>query len=80
MEYKIGEIVTLPFCDTKVRIEESPRYSDPLNLLISRCKGCYYENQEDVCEDCQDYGALGECFGICRKDHKDIIYKPLITE
>ena len=77
MENKIGEIVTLPFCDTKVRIEESPRYSDPLNLLISRCKGCYYENQEDVCEDCQDYGALGECYHMCREDQKDIIFKPL---
>lgn len=77
MENKIGEIVTLPFCDTKVRIEESPRYSNPLNLLISRCKGCYYENQEDVCEDCQDYGALGECYHMCREDQKDIIFKPL---
>ena len=77
MENKIGEIVTLPFCDTKVRVEESPRYSNPLNLLISRCKGCYYENQEDVCEDYQDYGALGECYHICREDQKDIIFKPL---
>ena len=77
MENKIGEIVTLPFCDTKVRIEESPRYSNPLNLLISRCKGCYYENQEDVCEDCQDYGTLGECYHMCREDQKDIIFKPL---
>ena len=77
MENKIGEIVTLPFCDTKVRVEESPRYSNPLNLLISRCKGCYYENQEDVCEDCQDYGALGECYHMCREDQKDIIFKPL---
>lgn len=80
MENKIGEIVTLPFCDTKVRIEESPRYSDPLNLLISRCKGCYYENQEDVCEDCQDYGALGECYHMCREDQKDIIFKPLVED
>lgn len=80
MENKIGEIVTLPFCDTKVRIEESPRYSNPLNLLISRCKGCYYENQEDVCEDCQDYGALGECYHMCREDQKDIIFKPLVED
>ena len=77
MENKIGEIVTLPFCDTKVRVEESPRYRNPLNLLISRCEGCYYENQEDVCEDCQDYGALGECYHMCREDQKDIIFKPL---
>ena len=77
MENKIGEIVTLPFCDTKVRVEESPRYRNPLNLLISRCKGCYYENQEDVCKDCQDYGALGECYHMCREDQKDIIFKPL---
>ena len=77
MENKIGEIVTLPFCDTKVRIEESPRYRNPLNLLISRCEGCYYENQEDVCKDCQDYGALGECYHMCREDQKDIIFKPL---
>ena len=77
MENKIGEIVTLPFCDTKVRVEESPRYRNPLTLLISRCEGCYYENQEDVCEDCQDYGALGECYHMCREDQKDIIFKPL---
>lgn len=77
MENKIGEIVTLPFCDIKARVEESPRYRNPLNLLISRCEGCYYENQEDVCEDCQDYGALGECYHICREDQKDIIFKPL---
>lgn len=73
MENKIGEIVTLPFCDTKVKVEESfNRYN--------KCKGCYYENHINICEDYQNYGALGECFGICRKDHKDIIYKPLITE
>lgn len=77
MENKIGEIVTLPFCDTKVRIEESPRYRNPLNLLISRCQGCYYENQEDVCEDYQNYAALGECYHLCREDQKDIIFKPL---
>ena len=77
MENKIGEIVTLPFCDIKARVEESPRYRNPLNLLISRCEGCYYENQEDVCEDCQDYGALGECYHMCREDQKDIIFKPL---
>ena len=80
MENKIGEIVTLPFCDIKARVEESPRYRNPLNLLISRCEGCYYENHINICEDYQNYGTLGECFGICRKDHKDIIYKPLITE
>ena len=70
MENKIGEIVTLPFCDTKVRVEES----------FYKCKGCYYENRINICEDYQNYGVLGECFGICREDHKDIIYKPLITE
>ena len=70
MENKIGEIVTLPFCDTKARIEES----------FYKGKGCYYENHINICEDYQNHGALGECFGICRKDHKDIIYKPLITE
>ena len=70
MENKIGEIVTLPFCDTKARIEES----------FYKCEGCYYENHINICEDYQNYGVLGECFGICREDHKDIIYKPLITE
>ena len=70
MDNKIGEIVTLPFCDTKARVEESPRYGDP-------CKGCYYEDQIHVCEDYQNYGALGECCHIGREDEKDIIYKPL---
>ena len=70
MENKIGEIITLPFCDTKVRVEES----------FYKCRGCYYENHINICEDYQNYGTLGECFGICREDHKDIIYKPLITE
>ena len=44
MENKIGEIVTLPFCDTKVKVEESfNRYN--------KCEGCYYENQINSCED-----------------------------
>ena len=73
MEDKIGEIVTLPFCNTKVKVVEAV---NGYNI----CEGCYYENHISICEEYQNYGARGECFGICREDHKDIIYKPLITE
>lgn len=73
MENKIGEIVTLPPYDIKARVEEAP---------TDECEGCYYNGQTSLCEEYKYHGVrvLGYCFWMNRKDHKNIIYKPLTEE
>ncbi len=71
MEYKIGEIVTLPPAGIEARVVE---------VQSDSCEGCYYKGHENLCEEYQDNGVLGECYYKCRKDHKNIIYKSLSAE
>lgn len=71
MEDKIGEIVALLPYDTKARVVE---------VLTNECDGCYYKGHENLCGEYKDNGVLGECYYKCRKDHKNIIYKPLSVE
>ena len=72
MEDKIGEIVTLPPFSIKARVEEAP---------TDGCEGCYYNGQTSLCEEYKYYHrVLGYCFWLNRKDHKNIIYKPLSEE
>ena len=71
MEYKIGEIVTLPPHDTEARVVEVSYVS---------CEGCYYQDREYLCTGYRCDGVLGECCLMRRKDHKNIIYKPLSAE
>lgn len=71
MENKIGEIVTLPPYDTEARVEEVSYVS---------CEECYYQDQEYLCTGYRCDGVLGECCLMRRKDHKNIIYKPLSAE
>ena len=71
MEDKIGEIVTLLPYDTKARVVE---------VQSDSCEGCYYKGHENLCKEYQENGVLGDCYYISRKDHKNIIYKPLSAE
>ena len=71
MEHKIGEIVALPPYNIKARVVEVSNYE---------CEGCYYKDQEKLCEEYQDNGVLGYCLDMSRKDRKNIIYKPLSEE
>lgn len=71
MEYKIGEIITLPPYDIEAKVVEAP------NLV---CEGCYFNDYDDLCVEYRDKGLLGECTPGDRKDRKHIIYKPLMEE
>lgn len=52
MEYKIGEIVTLPPYDTKAEVVE---------VSNDGCEGCYYSNKTSLCYEYMNNGVLGEC-------------------
>lgn len=71
MEHKIDEIVTLPPYNIKARVVEA---EDKIS-----CIGCYYEEMI-LCREYRKNGILGDCSDDCRKDHKNIIYKPLSAE
>ena len=71
MEHKIDDIVALPPYDTKARVVAVSNVS---------CEGCYYHDQEYLCTGYRCDGVLGECWWERRKDHKNIIYKPLSAE
>ena len=71
MEHKIGEIVALPPHDTEAMVVAVSNVS---------CEGCYYQGQEYLCLKYRCDGVLGDCYYISRKDHKNIIYKPLTEE
>lgn len=68
MEDKIGEIVTLTPLGRKARIVETKDED---------CSGCYYFVHGILCWDFIDDDTLGMCYSKYRKDHKNIIYKPL---
>lgn len=71
MEHRIGEIVTLPPYDIKARV---------VAVKKEDCSGCYYHYKGWLCGRYRDNGVLGECYYKCRKDRKNIIYKPLSAE
>lgn len=71
MEYKIGEIVTIPPYDIKARVVEVKKED---------CSGCYYHHKGWLCGRYLDNGALGYCSYKRRKDRNNIIYKPLTEE
>lgn len=71
IENKIGEIVALPPYNIKARVVEVSNVS---------CEECYYQDQEYLCTGYRCDGVLGECCLMRRKDHKNIIYKPLSAE
>ena len=71
MEYKIGEIVALPPYGIKARVEEGN---------TADCNGCYYHYNIHLCDYYWMNGVLGDCMEHRRKDHKNIIYKPLSEE
>ena len=71
MEDKIGEIVTLPPFGIKARVEEG----NPTD-----CNGCYYQHNICLCDYYYMNGKIGDCMDYRRKDHKNIIYKPLSEE
>ena len=50
MEYKIGEIVTLPPYDTKAEVVE---------VSNDGCEGCYYSNKTSLCYEYMNNGVLG---------------------
>ena len=68
MEYKIGEVVTLPPYDTKAEVVE---------VSNDGCEGCYYSNKTSLCYEYMNNGVLGECWKRNRSDKKTIIYKKL---
>ena len=71
MEYKIGEIVTLPPYNIEAKVVEVP---------YSECNGCYFNDRLSLCIEYRYNGLLGECGLSRRKDRKNIIYKPLTEE
>ena len=71
MEHKIGDIVSLTPFGIKARVAEDKDED---------CSGCYYQIHKLRCWKYMDDGTLEDCRWKYRKDHKNIIYKPLSEE